>query len=229
MSPLPAQKNKLTMFVYNKSKKNIINLIILFITSWFSVGFAAEETLDAETVENLKQIVLQNAENFISNKLAINEYESFNKTNVSVVVIPEKVGTKTADNFKTSYGSFDKDVESLKTMKVSVKSLGDLPYCGLEFFWVIRDESTKKTYLERPDPVLLFGGKREARFSRTSVRSDTRYVTLGIREKDGEKITGWLARCILLFNGKIIGVKASSQDLERLGKRGGIIGTGEQN
>lgn len=229
MSSLPAQKNKRFVFVYNKSKKHVINLVLLFITGWISVCVAAEETLDAETVEKLKQVVLQNSEKFISNKLDINEYETFNNTNVSMDVSPEKVGTKTVDNFKTSYGSFDKDVESLKTMKVSVRSIRDLPYCGLEFFWVIRDESTKKTYLERSEPVLLFGDKREARFSRTSVRSDTRYVTLGIREKDGEKINGWLARCILLFNGKIIGVKASSQDLERLGKQGAILGIDEQN
>jgi hypothetical protein len=190
------------------------------------VGFchAAEEKFSQEAADQLNDHLVRNADLFISNKLQLAEFKTFNNSNAALDVSPEKAGRKTIDNFPTSYGSYDKDITSNKAMKVVVRKVGTLPYCGLEFFWQIRDEENKATVLERSEPVLLFGDKRQAEFSRSAQRSDTRYVMLGVQEKDGEKITGWLARCVSLFDGTVIAVKASSKDLEALGKKGTALG-----
>lgn len=183
-------------------------------------AFCDEQKEFDQIKDDIRFVLMGNAEKFMSNTLGVLPFETFNNANVSLDVGVQKAGRSTVDNFPTSYGSYDKDITSTKTMKVEVRKAGDVPYAGVEFFWSIRDEQDKSTRLERCKPVLLLGEQREVEFTRTSERSDTKYVRLGTREKDGEKVLGWLARCVALFDGRVIGVKASNQDLEKLGKKG---------
>ena len=202
-----------------------ILFILVFMIPMIMLGDEQNE-LD-QIKEDLRSVLMENAEKIMANNLNILPYETFNNLNVSLDVIPQKSSRSAVDNFKTSYGSYDKDILSTKAMKVVVRKSGEFPYAAVEFFWSIRDEENKSMRLERCEPVLLTREKREAEFSRTSERSDTKYVYLGTRDKDGEKVAGWLARCVALLDGKVIGVKASNQELEKLGKKGSSLGSSD--
>ncbi len=105
-----------------------------------------------------------------------------------------------------------------------IKSIKEIPYSAIEFFWNIRSEANNASYLKRCVPEIMLGGKTSAAFSISTQRSDLNLKLIGVREKDGEKVLGWMARCVDLFDGQVLGVRESSTDLEKLGKAGTRIG-----
>jgi hypothetical protein len=82
----------------------------------------------------------------------------------------------------------------------------------LEFFFVIKGDS--KRYAKQVGALDLPQGQGNAVFSTSSKQSQSRWVYLGMHEKSGERIEGWLVRA--LNNDRIIGIAASSPSLEEL-------------
>lgn len=186
-----------------------------------------EVNLGAQTADVKKQIqalLVQNAELYIGNKLEMKRYDTFQKKNVSLEVNPKKSKSSTKNEHITSWGSYDNNTSSEKVMLVEIKSIKEIPYSAIEFFWNIRSEANNASYLKRCVPEMMLGGKTSAEFSISTQRSDLNLKLIGVREKDGEKVLGWMARCVDLFDGQVLGVRASSTDLEKLGKAGTRIG-----
>lgn len=186
-----------------------------------------EVNLGAQTADVKKQIqalLVQNAELYIGNKLEMKRYDTFQKKNVSLEVNPKKSKSSTKNEHITSWGSYDNNTSSEKVMLVEIKSIKEITYSAIEFFWNIRSEANNASYLKRCVPEMMLGGKTSAEFSISTQRSDLNLKLIGVREKDGEKVLGWMARCVDLFDGQVLGVRASSTDLEKLGKAGTRIG-----
>lgn len=186
-----------------------------------------EVSLEAQTADVKKQIqalLVQNAELYIGNKLEMKRYDTFQKKNVSLEVNPKKSKSSTKNEHITSWGSYDNNTSSEKVMLVEIKSIKEIPYSAIEFFWNIRSEANNASYLKRCVPEMMLGGKTSAEFSISTQRSDLNLKLIGVREKDGEKVLGWMARCVDLLDGQVLGVRASSTDLEKLGKAGTRIG-----
>ena len=83
----------------------------------------------------------------------------------------------------------------------------------LEFFFVIKGDSIR--YAKQAGALDLPEGEGSAVFSTSSKQAQARWVYLGVRERSGERIEGWLVRA--LKDDRIIGVAASSPSLEELG------------
>jgi hypothetical protein len=82
----------------------------------------------------------------------------------------------------------------------------------LEFFFVIKGDS--KRYAKQAGALVLSEGEGSAVFSTSSKQSQSRWVYVGVHERSGERIEGWLVRA--LNNDRIIGIAASSPSLEEL-------------
>jgi hypothetical protein len=187
-----------------------------------------EVNLEAQTADVKNQIqalLVQNAKLYIDNKFEMKRYDTFQKKNVSLEVNPKKSKRSTKNEHITSWGSYDNNTSSQKVMLVEIKSIKEIPYSAIEFFWNIRSEANKASYLKRCVPEMMLGGKTSAEFSISTQSSDLNLKLIGVREKDGEKVLGWMARCVDLSDGQVLGVRASSTDLEKLGKAGTRIGS----
>jgi len=190
----------------------------------------AEEQTDSQTKKNAdalkeqtKNLVVLNAEHFLKNTLELIPYNTFGQTNVAVDVKAKKTKSSTTDNYRTSWGSYDKDTTVEKIMSVEIRSVNLVSYAAVEFFWKIQIQSNKATLFQRCEPELLYDGKKQVEFSVATERNDTNFRLAGVQRKDGEKVVGWIARCINLVDGQVLGVTASSQELERIGKAGTLL------
>ena len=85
----------------------------------------------------------------------------------------------------------------------------------VEFFFVIKGEAGR--FAQQAGVLELPKGEGTATFSTSSKQDQARYVYLGISERSGDRIEGWLVRA---FNReRVLGVAASSPSLEELASR----------
>ena len=85
----------------------------------------------------------------------------------------------------------------------------------VEFFFIIKGEAGR--FAQRAGALGLPEGEGTATFSTSSKQDKARYVYLGISERSGDRIEGWLVRA---FNReRVLGIAASSSSLEELASR----------
>jgi hypothetical protein len=85
----------------------------------------------------------------------------------------------------------------------------------VEFFFIIKGKSSR--FAQQGGMLELPEGEGKATFSTSSKRDQARYVYLGISERSGDRIEGWLVRA---FNReRFLGIAASSPSLEELASR----------
>jgi hypothetical protein len=80
----------------------------------------------------------------------------------------------------------------------------------VEFFFIIKGESG--CFAQQAGALDLPEGEGTATFSTSSKQDRARYVYLGISERSGDRIEGWLVRVV--NRGRVLGIAASSPSLE---------------
>ncbi|HEY5743153.1 MAG TPA: hypothetical protein VIS99_11485 [Terrimicrobiaceae bacterium] len=144
---------------------------------------------------------------------AIKSYDCLGRDNVTIRA-QHKGGSSDSDySYRSRWGSYVRTVTSTKDIEVAITQprKEKLPL-KLEFFFVIKGDS--KRYAKQAGIMDLPEGEGTAVFSTSAKQGQERWVFLGVHEKSGERIEGWLVRA--LNNDRIIGIAASSPSLEEL-------------
>lgn len=206
-------------------KKFLMKIPVFFLLILVSKNLSADnETLPPQVWEKIKLVVLNNSELILKNEMKLLPYDTFNKQNVSLDVKSIGSSRSTENNYRTTWGSFDKSTSSSQSKQVTIRGGKKFTWSALEFFWVLRNQDDKSIILKRCDPKFFTKeGENQAEFSIETESSNTKYATIGIHNKSGEAVTGWVVRLIALFDGRVLGVKASSPSLEKLAKSGAVL------
>ena len=89
------------------------------------------------------------------------------------------------------------------------------PRAQAVFFFIIKGESGR--FAQQGGVLQLPEGEGTGTFSTSSKQDQARYVHLGISERSGDRIEGWLVRA--LNRDRVLGIAASSPSLEDLASR----------
>ena len=142
----------------------------------------------------------------------INPFDKLGRDNVTVRARHISGGSSTDYSYKTSWGSYIRTVKSFKDIEVTVvQPRKEKHPLKLEFFFVIKAENR---YARRAGETDLPEGEGSAVFSTSTRQSQQRFVYVGIYDRAGEKIEGWLVRA--LKGDQIVGVAASGPSLEEV-------------
>lgn len=143
----------------------------------------------------------------------IQPFDRLGRENVTIEALHKSGGSSSDYDYKTRWGSYSKTVTSTKEIEVTVKQpRKEKQPLTLEFFFVIKGDSGR--YAKQAGIFDLPEGEGSATFSTSSKQDRARWVYLGISERSGERIEGWLVRA--LRDQRIIGIAASSPSLEEL-------------
>jgi hypothetical protein len=144
---------------------------------------------------------------------AVKPYDRLGRDNVTIRAQHKGGGGSSDYDYKASWGSYARTVTSTKDIEVTItQPRREKQPLKLEFFFVVKGDS--KRYAKQAGALDLPEGEGSAVFSTSSKQSQSRWVYLGVRERSGEQIEGWLVRA--LNNDRIIGIAASSPSLEEL-------------
>jgi hypothetical protein len=144
---------------------------------------------------------------------AVKPYDRLGRDNVTIRAQHKGGGGSSDYDYKASWGSYARTVTSTKDIEVTItQPRREKQPLKLEFFFVVKGDS--KRYAKQAGALDLPEGEGSAVFSTSSKQSQSRWVYLGVRERSGERIEGWLVRA--LNNDRIIGIAASSPSLEEL-------------
>ena len=120
------------------------------------------------------------------------------------------------DNFKTDYGSYDRDIYRIRSVSARSECTLGTGTGTLVIQWIGRPagSNTKPAIVKRDERPLEFkpAGTLSAVFSCAFVENDAKYVALGIRDQSGTKYTGWIVR-VLDSTGHILAEQASTPPL----------------
>ncbi|NLE92777.1 MAG: hypothetical protein GX599_02145 [Chloroflexi bacterium] len=129
-------------------------------------------------------------------------------------------GKKTAKNWETSWGSFDRDYTRSVCISIFVKGMGKTAPATLECYFIARDLNTGKAWIFDSDKseITLDSAKPDQleKTSRDIAASVQNYQALGMRDKAGSRIDGYIVRVVA--KDKVLAVDASSRQLEMIGK-----------
>jgi hypothetical protein len=144
---------------------------------------------------------------------AVKPYDRLGRDNVTIRAQHKGGGGSSDYDYKASWGSYARTVTSTKDIEVTItQPRREKQPLKLEFFFVVKGDS--KRYAKQAGALDLPEGEGSAVFSTSSKQSQSRWVYLGVHERSGERIEGWLVRA--LNNDRIIGIAASSPSLEEL-------------
>lgn len=139
-------------------------------------------------------------------------FDRLAKDNLNVTARQVSGGASTQNDFRTTWGSYDKTTTQQKTISVSVNAREEIE---LEFIWVFKSVSEGEYSVSETKKVK---DSTPVTFGETAASNDTKYATIGQRTRDGEKIYGWAVRAIKA--GRIIGVAGSSDRLKKFAESG---------
>lgn len=129
-------------------------------------------------------------------------------------------GKKTDKNWETSWGSFDRDYTRSVCISIFVKGMGKTAPATLEWYFIARDLNTGKAWIFDSDKsdITLDSAKPEQleKTSRDIAASVQNYQALGVKDKAGSRIDGYIVR--VMAKDKVVAVDASSRQLEMIGK-----------
>jgi len=140
------------------------------------------------------------------------------------VYLQTKINTKvksTTTNWKTDYGSTDKDYSRSMSITINLRNMQtDNSRVRLEWYFVAKDLSNKKQWIFDYDaqeieideaiPIVLI------KTSNNLEASVQRYVALNERSNSGSKIDGYIVR--VTIEDRILAVNASSKPLEKVAR-----------
>lgn len=145
----------------------------------------------------------------------LQKFSRLYRDNVALDAKPIAGGSSTRDDFKTNYGSYDKTKTQARTIEISVRPVSSKKEeISIRFYFVFRDAQTKEEVFVPADTVVFKEGSGTAVFSQEATSTDLKLVTIGIREKTGESIYGWLARAVR--GDRIVGVAGSVERFEKM-------------
>ncbi len=140
-------------------------------------------------------------------------YDRLGRDNVTIRAQQKSGGSSSDYSYKASWGSYVRTVTSTKDIEVTISQpRREKQPLKLEFFFVIKGDSGK--YAKQAGALDLPEGEGSAVFSTSSKQGQSRWVYMGIQERSGERIEGWLVRA--LKDDRIIGIAASSPSMEEL-------------
>lgn len=143
----------------------------------------------------------------------IKAFDRLGRDNVTIQARHKSGGSSADYSYKTSWGSYVRQVTSTKDIEVTVTQQRKVKLpLKLEFFFVIKGDSGR--YAKKAGILDLPEGEGSTIFSTSSQQGQARWVYLGFREKSGERIEGWLVRAI--EGARIIGIAGSSPSLEEM-------------
>ncbi len=129
-------------------------------------------------------------------------------------------GKKTDKNWESSWGSYDRDYKRSICISIFVKGMGKTAPATLEWYFIAKDLNSGKSWIFDSDKSeILLDSAKPDEFEKTSrdiAASVQNYVALGMKDKAGSKIDGYIVRVVA--KDKIVTVDASSRPLEMIGK-----------
>lgn len=142
-------------------------------------------------------------------------FDRLGRNNVTLDAKTIAGGSSNQNDYKTDYGSYDKTKNQAKSIEIKTHCLSsNKEDLSIRFYFVFRDAQTKKELFVPSDAVTFKEGIGTAVFRETSKSTDLNLVTIGIREKTGKTIVGWLARAIR--SNQIVGVAGSTERLKKM-------------
>jgi len=158
-------------------------------------------------------------------------WDAANRGSFSIDAKPARYGKSTKDDFKTDYGSYDKNIVRTVALDVELKNFSRVSQTVIiETLWFVRPErppasgiggAYSKVFLSERDigmPTELLAGKGVKQESATVTKSSrTRYVALGESYSGGLKPAGWIV--LARIGELVVAYKASSPTLDALVKR----------
>jgi hypothetical protein len=146
----------------------------------------------------------------------IQPFDRLGRENVTIQAQHKRGGSSSDYDYRASWGSYSKTVISTKEIEVTIKQhRKEKQPLIVEFFFIIKGESGR--FAQQAGVLELPEGEGTATFSTSSKQDRARYVYLGIRERSGDRIEGWLVRA--LNRGRVLGIAASSPSFEELASR----------
>lgn len=143
----------------------------------------------------------------------IQPFDRLGRDNVTIQAQQKSGGSSADYRYKSRWGSYVRTVTSTKDIEVTVKQQRkEKQPLKLEFFFVIKGDT--KRYAKQAGTLDLPEGEGSSTFSTTSKQGQERWVFMGVHERSGEHIEGWLVRA--LKDGRVLGIAASSPSLEEL-------------
>lgn len=145
---------------------------------------------------------------------------------VTIEVKPLLAGKITQNNFKTDYGSYDKDQVRMRKIQVSIRNYSKEPRkLTVETLWFVTPEKPPKDRIAPQEPFI---GSREVTIdgemkpsqtasgesSSLAESNRTRYEALNESYADGIKFVGWVV--VAREGNKVVGAKAGTPTLEKL-------------
>jgi hypothetical protein len=142
-------------------------------------------------------------------------FERLGRNNVTLDAKTIAGDSSTRNDYKTDYGSYDKTKHQAKSVEIKTRCLSsNKEDLSIRFYFVFRDAQTKKELFVPSDAVTFNEGIGTAVFRETSMSTDMNLVTIGIREKTGKTIVGWLARAIR--GNRIVGIAGSTERFKKM-------------
>lgn len=122
--------------------------------------------------------------------------------------------SRSADQkWKTSWGSYDKDVYRSKSVSATVEVTQGAEDGKLVIQWIgsIAGRPSQKSIATTESVAISIkpGGGGTATFDAVFVENDAKYAALGVRDRDGMKYVGWIVR-VLGKDGKVLAQQASN-------------------
>lgn len=156
------------------------------------------------------------------------DWATANRANVSLDVKEVSSGRTDASNFKTDYGSYDKDQIRRKVLEVSARNFGKVPATvTIETIWFVRPERPPKDAVgakakvaildrhgDKNQQAMAAGATLRFQTEAEAASSRTRYEALGESYSSGVRFAGWLV--VVRDGKKVVAYKASSPTVEAL-------------
>lgn len=144
-------------------------------------------------------------------------FDPLNRANLRIDGTIVSGGMKVDEyNYRPGWGSYDRDVTKMQTLKVDVSGAGSIKEgTVVEAYFFIENTQSQQ-------PRIFLAGKEEIsaggtlQFDASVKQGQDRYVYLGTRSKRGDEIKGWFVR--VLSAGRVVGVDASQPRYEELAR-----------
>lgn len=137
-------------------------------------------------------------------------------TRVSLKAQGNLAGKDTKDFWKTSWGSYDKDVSRTRILNVTISCTQGGGAAEIVVQWIANkaaDPNFQGLMKTERLPVTLQNGKNvQEYFAAVFEESDANYEALGERDQEGLKYVGWIVR-VVDSNGTVLGMQTSRTTL----------------
>ena len=142
-------------------------------------------------------------------------------TAVAMTAKTGSAGKETTENWKTSWGSYDKDVTQSRGVAVRLRNgMDQAGVVYVEAIWLSNgaDGQGAASSIAKVDRWRMHLKPREITIGTLTgsfSRNDSNYEAAGVRESSGKGYAGWIVRVIDPTNGKILASQASREPLMR--------------